>query len=232
MLVRVLKVGLLAGLLAGLLVALLQQVATTPLILRAETYEAAGSAAPAAHSHDGQGHTHDHGEGWKPREGLERFTFTAIATIATAVGVSFVLLAAMLLGGATIDRRSAVAWAIGGFIAVGLAPAAGLAPELPGSASGDLAGRQAWWIGTAVATALALWMLARFDKPLVIVGALLLLIAPHVIGAPQPHAFESRVPAELAARFAALSLIVQGVLWACAGAAIGSLWPRTARPAG
>ena len=63
-------------------------------------------------------------------------------------------------------------------------------------------------------------------------GALLLLVVPHVIGAPQPHAFESRVPAELAARFAALSLIVQGVLWACSGAAIGYLWPRTARAAG
>ncbi|MBM3275899.1 MAG: CbtA family protein, partial [Candidatus Sericytochromatia bacterium] len=170
MVVRVLKVGLLAGLLAGLLVALLQQAATTPLILKAETYEAAsGGAAPAAQSHDR--HAHDHGDAWKPKEGLERFAFTAIATIATAVGVSFVLLAAMLVAGATIDRRSAITWAIAGFIAVGLAPAAGLAPELPGSASGDLTGRQAWWIGTAVATALSLWMLARFDSPLVIVAA-------------------------------------------------------------
>jgi len=52
------------------------------------------------------------------------------------------------------------------------------------------------------------------------------LLAPHVIGAPHPHAFESKVPAELAAQFTALSLVVQGLLWVLAGIAVGLLWPR------
>ena len=55
-----------------------------------------------------------------------------------------------------------------------------------------------------------------------------MLLAPHVIGAPHPHAFESKVPAELAAQFAALSLVVQALLWAFAGIAVGLLWPRFA----
>ena len=66
------------------------------------------------------------------------FFFTAITTIATAVGVAFVLMAVMVFAGAPIDEHHALAWAIAGFVACGLAPAAGLAPELPGGAAGDL----------------------------------------------------------------------------------------------
>jgi predicted cobalt transporter CbtA len=59
-------------------------------------------------------------------------------------------------------------------------------------------------------------------------GAVVVLLAPHVIGAPHPHALESKVPAEIAAQFAALSLVVQGLLWALAGIAVGLLWPAFA----
>ena len=155
MLTRVLSVGLLAGFLAGLLIAVLQQVTTTPLILVAETYEkqseAASAAPPAAgtpREHDHAAHDHE----WKPADGLPRFFFTSIATIATAVGISFLLIAGMIFAGDAIDERRSLAWAIAGFVASGLAPAAGLAPELPGSAAGDLVARQIWWIATAVAT--------------------------------------------------------------------------------
>ena len=60
-----------------------------------------------------------------------------------------------------------------------------------------------------------------------IFGALALLVLPHLVGPPHAHVFESKVPAELAARFAALSLVVQAVLWISAGAVIGYLWPRS-----
>jgi cobalt transporter subunit CbtA len=239
MLTRVLSVGLLAGILAGLLIALVQQVTTTPLILLAETYEkqgeAAASAAEATHSHDpghDQAHEHAHGEGWKPADGLSRFLYTSIATVVTAVGMAFLLLAGMVFAGDPIDGNHALAWAVAGFVAMGLAPAAGLAPELPGSAAGGLVARQAWWVGTAVATAVALWAFLRVDNLMARLGAIVLLVAPHVLGAPHVHAFESKVPAEVAAQFAALSLIVQGMLWSAVGIAIGLLWPRlAARPA-
>ena len=231
MLSRILSVGLLAGLLAGLLIAALQQVTTTPLILAAETYEkpAEVSAAPKApHSHQGT-EAHSHGDGWKPADGMPRFFFTAITTVATAVGIAFVLMAVMVLAGVPIDERRALAWAIAGFVACGLAPAAGLAPELPGSAAGDVVGRQLWWVGTAIATAVALWALLRADlHPVVRLGAVVLLLAPHFIGAPHPHELESRVPAELAARFTALSLVVQALLWSLVGVGVGLLWPKFA----
>ena len=231
MLTRVLSVGLLAGLLAGLLIAALQQVTTTPLILVAETYEKQGDAASAAPPASGASKEHDHAghaDGWKPADGLPRFFYTSITTVATAVGIAFLLMAGMIFAGEPIDERRSLAWAIAGFVATGLAPAAGLAPELPGSGAGDLIARQLWWIGTAAATALALWAFLRIENPVARLGAVVLLLAPHVIGAPHSHAFESKVPAEIAAEFAALSLVVQGLLWALAGIAVGLLWPRFA----
>lgn len=233
MLTRILSVGLLAGLLAGLLIAALQQVTTTPLILAAETFEKpaatpATRAPIAPHSH-AAGSAHDHGEGWKPADGMPRFFFTAVTTVATAIGVAFVLMAVMVFAGVPIDERHALAWAIAGFVACGLAPAAGLAPELPGAAAGDLVGRQLWWVATAIATAIGLWAFLRADHhPVVRLGAIVLLLAPHVIGAPHPHAFESKVPAEIAAQFTALSLAVQALLWALVGVSVGLLWPKFA----
>jgi cobalt transporter subunit CbtA len=221
------SVGLLAGLVAGLLVAVVQQFTTTPLILVAETYEKQLPSAPAAAGPK----EHDHGaheSGWKPADGLPRLFYTSIATVATAVGVAFLLLAGMMFVGDVIDERHALGWAIAGFVACGLAPAAGLAPELPGSSAGALVARQIWWAATAIATAAALWAFLRSRNLGLRLGAIVLLLAPHLIGSPHPHALESKVPAEIAAQFAALSLIVQGLLWVLAGLAVGLLWPRFA----
>ena len=226
MLSRILAVGLLAGLVAGLLVAVLQQVTTTPLIVAAEVFET-GHAAEAQKTHDHGAHEHD--EGWKPADGLPRLFYTSLATIVTAVGLALALLAAMIVAGEEIDERRALAWAIAGFVAFGLAPAAGLAPELPGSAAAELVARQIWWVGTGCATAIAIWMFFKAEKLVLRVLALAVLLAPHVIGAPRSHELESRAPAELAAQFAALSLAVQASLWVLVGIAIGLLWPRLSR---
>ncbi len=64
-------VAVIAGLFAGLVLALFQTVSTVPLILQAEAYESAGSAAPATHEHapgtDEHNHdaapAHDHSDG-------------------------------------------------------------------------------------------------------------------------------------------------------------------------
>jgi len=235
MLARILSVGLLAGLVAGLLVAVLQLVTTTPLIVAAEVFETRAADHPAATAqkvhdhgpHDHGGHEHGgHDEGWKPADGLPRLFYTSLATIVTAVGVALLMLAVMVVTGEEID---ALAWAIAGFVSFGLAPAAGLAPELPGSAAADLVARQVWWVGAGCATAIAIWMFFKAEKVVLRVLALAVLLAPHVIGAPRPHELESRVPAELAAQFTALSLVVQASLWVLVGIAIGLLWPRLAR---
>jgi len=248
MITRVLATGLLAGLLAGLCVAALQTVTTTPLIVAAEVFEKANETkseaslpearqgsplpqqakfirvhAPAEH---GVGHD-DHAGTWAPEDGLQRTLFTSTATIATAIGFALILLAGMLIARDPIDERRAIAWAAAGFVVTGLAPAVGLSPEVPGMAAADLASRQGWWLATAAATAVALWLFLRSDSIWLRLLAVAILLAPHVWGAPHlAGTASSSVPAELAARFAATSLAVQAVLWILTGFFVGFLWRR------
>jgi cobalt transporter subunit CbtA len=206
-------VGLLAGLLAGLVVATLQHFVTTPLILAGEVYE-------TAEPHDAMAGMDD----WKPADGIQRTAFTSVATIATSAGFALILLAGMLVSGDEITVKKAFGWSLAAFVATGLAPSLGLAPELPGSAAGPLLERQLWWVGTAISTGIALWLFIRSTNWIAKVVAVILLAAPHLIGAPQPVAFESKAPAELAAHFAAASLAIQAALWILSGLAAGALW--------
>jgi cobalt transporter subunit CbtA len=222
---RLLAVGLLAGLLAGLAVAVLQHVATTPLILAAEVYEDA-----AAHAHAGEATAaNEHAHEWEPAPGLERTAATSVATAVTATGYAFLLLALMLLAGEKIEPRRAALWGACAFAATGLATSLGLAPELPGSAEGELGARQLWWIATAACTGAGLFALLRVEPPLAKALGLALVLAPHLVGAPQPPAPESTVPAELAARFTATSIALHAVLWVLVGVAVGFVWRALAR---
>ena len=225
MLNRLLAAGLLAGLLAGLAIAALQHFVTTPLIVAAEIYEVAqvplaAAPAPAGHAHPAAAD----GAEWKPADGLQRTAFTSLATVATSIGFSMILLAGMLAAGDQISARTAFGWGIAGFVATGLAPSLGLAPLLPGSAAGPLLARQVWWVATAFATGGALWLLMRGDNIWGKIAGLALLIAPHLIGAPHEAGFESKAPAELAARFVAASLSVQAALWILSGLMAGAVW--------
>lgn len=250
---RLITVSLLAGLCAGLFVAVLQHFSATPLILKAETFENAGKAASAfepapgivptlaqqtpailhlAHSHEnaapkvapGADHAHGEDEGWKPENGLPRTAFTTLVTVGTAISFAFLLIGVMLATGANITPQSALAYAAAAFFAFGLAPAAGLAPELPGSASAALEARQVWWLSTVLASAGGLWLLLKSRSGWLGLIGVALLLAPHVIGAPHPAALESKVPAEIAARFTGLSIVLQGVLWLAVGYAVGRFW--------
>ena len=244
MITRVLAAGLLAGLIAGVSIAVMQAFTTTPLIIAAETYEdapahhhafstsphivrAAAANAPArfmlVHQMTGEG-AHD---AWAPADGWERTLYTGTATVGTAVGFAFLLLAGMLVAGGAITERRAMGWAAVAFAATGLAPATGLPPELPGMDAAGLIDRQIWWIGTAVASTVALWLFLRSQTFAPKILAIALLILPHAIGAPQlTEAHASSVPADLAARFAATSLAVQASLWILTGFLVGILWPR------
>jgi cobalt transporter subunit CbtA len=233
---RIVFVALLAGAIAGLVASGLQQTMTVPLILIAEGYER--EAVKDAGAHAGAGHTHDDASTaagadyvGPPRNTpspfeLQRAAITTVATIGSAVGFALMLLAAMQATGETISFGSALAWGLAGFAATGLAPAFGLAPELPGAASGDVPLRQLWWAATAVATAFGLWLMIRHRTSWAVALGALLLLAPHVIGAPQARLLISSVPAELAAAFAARSLVVQAVLWSLLGGLSGYFWTR------
>ncbi|MDE0347366.1 MAG: CbtA family protein, partial [Boseongicola sp.] len=145
----------------------------------------------------------------------------------TYAGFGLILVALMALAegrGAVISARSGMLWGIAGFVAVLLAPAFSLAPEVPGVAAAEILPRQAWWFATAFAAGAAMWLLA-FGRSWLTWGAVVaLLLAPHAIGAPEPDSFAGPVPTELGALFAARVLGVGLVAWVLLGLFSGALW--------
>ena len=223
---RIVFVALLAGALAGLVTSALQQALVVPLIVAAETYESA-----PAHHHDAGGAASEAapaaaGPHDTPLFDPRRAAITTAATVGAAIGFALMLLAAMQALGETVTTGSALAWAVAGFAVVGLAPALGLAPELPGSAAGDLNLRQLWWVGTVLASAIGLWLMIRKKTVWALALGVLLLVVPHIIGAPHPILLTSTVPAELASAFTARSLAIQAIFWALIGALSGYFWTR------
>jgi cobalt transporter subunit CbtA len=117
-------------------------------------------------------------------------------------------------------------WGIAGFVAFQLAPALGTPPELPGTPAPDLGDRQLWWWFTVAATATGLALLAYGRKPVFVGLAVVLLAAPHVIGAPSLEGFGGVAPPEVASFFAARVLGVGMAVWALMGWVAGYVWER------
>jgi cobalt transporter subunit CbtA len=228
---RIFFAAVLAGLVAGAGMAALQQWRVAPLILEAEKYENAAPAEQVAHEHDAALPEQEHEEeAWAPTDGAERIAFTVGADILAAFGFAFVLAAASVLSGIEVTARNGVIWGLAGFAVFQLAPAFGLAPELPGMPAADLVARQVWWWGAALATATAIFGVAKFQNwPAVAIGLVLVLL-PHVIGAPQlvgEHPID--VPAHLATAFAANTLFVGAAFWLALGPLYGYLVERLSR---
>ena len=219
---RILVSGLFAGFAAGLIAALLQLVFVQPILLHAELYESGRLTHFGAEKAAGE-QTAVGGIDLL-RDGLSVLFTTLIYT-----GYSLILVAAMALAedrGVRITVRQGVLWGVAGFVAVQFAPAVGLPPELPGSAAAEMGLRQAWWFGTVGATAAGLALIA-FGKGWTARGvAAVLILAPHVIGAPHPESFSGPVPPELAGLFAGRALGVGLVAWVLLGLFAARFWVR------
>ena len=217
---RLIVAALLTGAAAGLLLFVVQHLTLVPLIEIAEGFEDAAALAHAA-----AGHVHVD-EGWQPAPGLQRVGLTAIASMLSGIGFASVLMAAMTIGGASPGVRRGLVWGLAGFACFVLAPAMGLPPKPPGAAVGDLHARQLWWLGTVVATAAGLWLIARPGwGRLVGVG---LLALPHVIGAPVADGADE-VPRALMVRFAWLSVAANLLFWLALGTLSGWFLSRAPR---
>lgn len=241
---NVVFVAALAGLIAGVLMAAMQAYATVPLILQAETFEGAGGHDHGAvgHSHDHEdeaaagGHAHDAAaaeeEGWAPADGFERFFYTSMANIVTAIGFGLILVVASELAGGIAGWRQGLLWGLAGFAVFTLAPGLGLPPELPAMPAADLGARQVWWTATVVATGVGLALIAlRRSLPLAIVGVALIVV-PHVIGAPQPASHESPVPAGLHHDFVVAVTVTNLIFWVALGALAGYFRQRVVSRSG
>lgn len=240
MIIRLLSAALAAGFLAAVVVTGLELTLTSPLIVAAERYETQQThqaerrlpimSAQVVLAHAGHDHgTPDAAPEWQPGEGLPRMAFTALATLVGGVGYALLLGAVILACGREPTRQVGVAFAIAGFASVALAPGLGLPPELPGSEAAPLAARQAWWVMTAAATGMGLYLITVRRSLIAILGGLVLIVAPHVAGAPQAAEVSSELPAALAAQFAARSLAISFVFWMLIGLGFGWAWQAFGR---
>jgi cobalt transporter subunit CbtA len=215
----------LAGLLAGLLLTVVQRIGTVPLIMQAEVYEAAGPADSMVAGHDHGAHE----QSWAPQDGLERTLFTGLANVLTGTGFALLLVAAFALRGREIGWRDGLLWGIAGFAVFTLAPSLGLPPELPGMPAAELGPRQAWWLLTAAGTAEGLALLAFRRTPIWALVAVCLIVAPHLVGAPQPGITETTVPEGLAHRFVVAVTVTSFLFWATLGVLSAVIFQRFGR---
>lgn len=237
---NVVFIAALAGLVAGVVLAALQAYATVPLILKAETFENAepahdhaaapadaGTAATAQAPAEAAPHQHEHSEdAWAPADGFERIAYTTVANVVSGIGFALILLAASELAGGIAGWRQGLIWGFAGFAVFTLAPGLGLPPELPAMPAADLFDRQVWWIGTVVATAAGLAMIAFRRSAVFALVGVALIVAPHVIGAPQPTSHETAVPADLHHEFVVATTITNLLFWLVLGAVAGAIRSR------
>ena len=233
-----------AGCAAWLLAALLHFAIVQEYILLGETYEtgvAVHFAGVAPQTAD-DGHSHDEGEAAHSHDAAETAeaghdeTSVSSRNLWTVAffGLVYVAYAMMLVAGfglaraygKVITEREGLLWGIAGFAAFQLAPAMGLAPDLPGTMAADLGARQIWWWGTVAATATGLGLLGYGRGTATVALGMVLLAAPHVIGAPELDGFSGVAPPEVAAAFSARVLGVALAVWALMGWVAGYLWSR------
>ena len=209
---------------ASILFSLYQEFMVTPIILAAEVYE-----IPEAVSSE-------HTEPWSPEDGLERSLYTLSANFLTAFAYALILLSAMALRD-NIRPVQGLLWGGAGYLAFFIAPALGLPPEIPGMEAAQLVGRQIWWLVSVTFTLGGLWLLAFGSFRLKAVS-LLLLAAPHILGAPQAekHGFSHPDPVavktliDLWHQFVLQTSLANALLWLIIGCVSAFLAARLIIP--
>ena len=239
---------LLAGLFAGLLLTAVQKIQVTPIIAQAEVYEeaaahaavmepmpamsAASSASSMSSEPSGAAEHHHEAQEWEPTNGTERTLYTVMANVTMAVGFALLLGAAILLRGGISGWREGLLWGLAGYIVVFVAPSLGLAPEVPGTQAAPLLDRQLWWTATATLTAISLALLVFGRHWSLKLLAVILILAPHLVGAPEPQIHGGAAPAELARAFIIATAIANGLFWLGLGGAFGFLNRQFSDPKG
>lgn len=229
MIMRIARTAGFSGLLAALLLTLLQNFWVAPLILEAETYE---SAAPVAehHEHGAEGAAaHEHSaEAWSPEDGWQRVLSTTGGNLVVAVGFALILVALYSL---REPKRAPPApcgawrgspcsawprpWACRPSCRAPLPLTWGNAR--PG---GSALQAQPHWAWPCLVFARH-WLVKAL-------GAVLLVL-PHVIGAPQPEVHQSLAPEALEAQFKVASWLTNAAFWLALGLFSAWLYRRSSQ---
>ena len=151
--------------------------------------------------------------------------YTLLANFGAGVGFSLLLIVGLSFDLPAAGAERGLLWAVGGFAVFTLAPALGLPPGIPGMAVPDEKSAQIWWLITVLLSAGGLGCLV-FGKSTVLklLGPILLAL-PHLWGAPRGFG-DSLVPAAMAARFSASSIVLSAVFWVAIGYFSGAIFAR------
>jgi cobalt transporter subunit CbtA len=190
----------------------------TPIIVGSEVYEV---AEPVSH------HQTEEEDAWAPEDGIERHSWNFASNFLLCFAYALILLSAMSIK-TSVNTIKGVFWGGAAYLTIFVAPALGLPPEIPGMEAAHLEGRQAWWLLTVILTAISLWLIAFQSNVFKVLG-IILLIVPHVLGAPQPelHGFANTEPAAVEALtrlwydFILQTSIANALLWVIIGALSG-----------
>jgi len=212
MFTRIVTSALFAGGAAGLAAGILQWQFVQPVLLHSELYE--------------QGLlTHFGGTLNSTDVALDRLqpmrdALSIIFTMLLNTGYALILIALMSIrqqSGDELTPHKGIIWGIAGYVAVHLAPALSLPPEVPGVAAADVELRQIWWVCTVAATSIGLWLIAFSRNITRIIPAIILILLPHLIGAPEANVFTGPAPTEIGALFASRALGIGLASWAVLG---------------
>ena len=215
------------ALVTGIFYSAYQAYFITPIILNSEVYEVVEATNV---------HHIEEVEAWAPKDGVERHSWNFMSNFLICFAYALILLCAMSVR-SSVNALQGLFWGIAAYLIIFVAPALGLPPEIPGMEAAQLEGRQAWWIITVFITTISLWLLAFYGIAQKIV-AVVLIITPHLLGAPQPetHGFVSTDPiavANLTALwhdFILQTSIANALLWVIIGVLAGFLVKKYIQP--
>lgn len=236
---RIVFTACLVGLLSGIVVTGLQLFVTIPVIVAAETYEGGTmDTEGSAHSHDGRPagagepkadsggvfaslyqriYAFQHAESdWEPETAWQRNGYTLVANVLIAIGFGLLLGAAFSLRQG-IRWPEGLLWGLAGYAIFFVLPALGLPPEIPGSYAADLVPRQGWWLLTVLCSGLGLGLIVLQRQWAWKIAGALLVVVPHILGAPQPEVHGGTAPAALADAFIWRTAVVNAVFWLLLG---------------
>ena len=190
-----------------------------------------GTAPAASGAVDGQSHSHGHdhgGGGWAPHDGVERTFWTGVSNVATAIGFALLLVAVFAWrGGAT--WRQGLLWGAAGFFVFFMNPAIGLRPEVPGALAAGLLDRQLWWLLAVACSAAGVGLLLLAPKAVVKAGGAVLLVVPHLAGAPHPEVEGGLGPGSLADSFVVAAAATNAAFWLFLGVVASVAFTRFSR---
>jgi cobalt transporter subunit CbtA len=227
---RIIYSAVVIGMVSGLILSGMQILSVDPIIFAAESYE-------VVEVEEGQ----DHGSStWAPEDGTERTTYTILSNMTAGIGFSAILLALMSQFWRSKEKNiswlQGVIWGLAGFVAIFLAPAIGLPPEIPGVEAAPLHNRQLWWVFTILSVSTGLGILAFAAVKIKPIG-LLFLAMPYIVGAPHTDGPEFSHPdpeavaalTQLHQQFILTSGISNLIFWLILGVACGFAFNRWLR---